>query len=54
MAGAGGGEKTVPLTHQKPISCNAQDGVMVKAAPAVSFFFGHSIKGHFSGYGSVL
>jgi len=29
--------KTVPLADQEPISCDAQDGVMVKSAPTPSF-----------------
>jgi hypothetical protein len=37
MTGAGRGGKTVSLGHQEPLSCNAQRGVMVEAAPVPAF-----------------
>jgi hypothetical protein len=42
VTGAGGGGKTVPLVDQKPIGCDAQDGVMVKATPGSSFIMAQS------------
>jgi hypothetical protein len=37
MTGAGRGGKTVPLRYQKPISRDAQRGVMVKPTPVAAF-----------------
>ena len=37
MAGAGRGEKTVPLGNQEPVGREAQRGVMVKPSPVAAF-----------------
>src|SRR6201987_3271865 len=37
MTGAGRGEKTVPLGHQEPISCDAERGMVVEPTPVAPF-----------------
>ena len=37
MVCAGGGGKTVPLSYQEPISCNAKSSVVMKSPPVAAF-----------------
>ena len=37
MTGAGRGGKTVPLSHQEPISCDTERRVVVEPAPVATF-----------------